>query len=253
MNLFLAAGKKREGEIIMCKKFVGRRISDVFDIIVFILVIGLSFIGCNTPMGEMVKTEEKYTPLRERVSVDTLSSNLAKATWYTVDSVESALEVIEQYVDIPETAMVRSTGDAMPNLKSFGDFLPDDLSTLKRKSLNSVKSGRSVEDMEDSGITLQEELKNILSIYNENMFLLVPSIEDLELGYGYVVEDDIVYVPGGETVSLYSYENIPVKSSYISSNKEDAKKVKQESPTKWVTKYNTVLSDLDKSFIKSLY
>jgi len=234
----------------MCKKFVGWSLLGVFGIIGFILVIGLSFVACNTSIEEAEKTEEKYTPLRERISVDTLSSNLAKATWYTVDAVESALEVLEQYVDIPETALARSAGSAVPNLKSFGDFLPDDLTTLKRKNLNSVKTGRAVEDTEDPGITLQEELDKILSNFNENMSLLVPSVEGLELGYGYIIEDDIVYIPGGETVSLYSMEGIAITEVLAAINNGEAPEAAAQRISEEV---NAMLGTRDINSSRALY
>jgi hypothetical protein len=230
----------------MSKKFIGRSLLCVFGIIGFILVIGFSLISCNTPIDETVKTEKKYTPLRERVPVDTLSSNLAKATWYTVDAVESALEVLEKYVDIPESA-ARSTGSSVPNLKSLGNFLPDDLSTLKRKS---VKSGRAVEDTEDSGITLQEELNDILSNFNENMSLLVPPVEGLELGFGYVVEDSIVYIPGGETVSLYSMEGIAITEVLEAINNGEAPEVAAQRISEEV---NTMLGTEDLNSYRALY
>lgn len=111
--------------------------------------------GCNNPYDNApldVKNSEN-TPLRERVSVDSLESNLAKAVWRMVDATESAVETVEQYVNIPEADKFRAAyGAGLFSAQSIGAYLPNDLSTLKRQT--GVEGARNAGSTAGETITL---------------------------------------------------------------------------------------------------
>jgi len=83
--------------------------------------------GCKNPFSDSKKSDiqHAYVPIVERVEEKTLSSKTSKSVFHLVRTVESAVQAVDQYVDVPDTA--RSlTG---MSLEDIGKYLPADIST----------------------------------------------------------------------------------------------------------------------------
>jgi len=169
--------------------------------------------GCNffpDTTKQLSNGTGEYIPLKERVSVDSLESNMAKALWRQIDAIESVIETVEKYVDIPEQGISRAAGGNFIDLESIGQYLPSDLSTLKRVKDKPASLGRTASDEGEVIITLQDELDEIVDSFDYEMRSLVPQLDDQVYGEIAYVEDGLIYMAGGISYPQYSIEGIAI-------------------------------------------
>jgi hypothetical protein len=197
-----------------------------FGLIAFMPVIGICILGCDNLNNPNTKTVE-YTPLNERVSVGSLESSFSKAVWYMMDASEKAVEAAENYIDIPGEEAARKVNDSrILDMQLLGSYLPDDLTTLKRKSRGA--NTRNIEDLEET-INLQDELNVIVEEYNEALMALVPSVEDVVLPEGVKIEDGFIYLSDDEIVPQNTLAGIAVVEVLTAvANGEDGEKTAQK-------------------------
>lgn len=91
------------------------------------LAVLMCITGCKNPYNESQKSNprQEYVPIVERVEEKTLSSKTSKSVFHLVRTVESAVQAVDQYVDVPDTAQ-SLTG---MSLEDIGEYLPADIST----------------------------------------------------------------------------------------------------------------------------
>jgi len=184
----------------------------IFFGVAVLLILAFVISGCDnlfSPPNITDKLNNQEIPLKERVPVESLESNLAKALWHQVDAIGSILETVEKYVDIPEQDISRAAGGNTIDLEKIGQYLPSDLSTLKRAKDKPANAGRATGD-EDEIITLQDELDEIITSFDDEMCLLVPQLDDQDYDGIAYVEDGLIYMAGGISYPQYSIEGIAI-------------------------------------------
>jgi hypothetical protein len=165
-------------------------------------------VGC--PFAHIDKQEHDSTVFkRDRVAVESLEKNTSKAVWHMINAAEAAIETVEKYEDTLGRKIARSAAGKQ-DITMIGNYLPSDLTTLKRKVGAGETRARSVTGNDEDGytVTLQSELDAILDEFNTEMAKNLPDIEAVEGTEGIIVEDGFIYLPTGEIIHRYSIEGI---------------------------------------------
>ena len=193
-------------------KFLGQ-IKGLFGITVLTLAIGFAFTGCNFTFDDNAPdntSESKYIPVRERVSVDKLESSFSKTVWHMTNAIDMTVEAIDNYIDISEIEGARSAKGGQIDLLALADYLPKDLTTLKRQVSKTGIQGRTALDTDspEDTITLQDELTEILDYVNTTVEQIIPSLDFNDLPEDVFVDCGYIHLPGGGTVPQHSLEGI---------------------------------------------
>lgn len=177
--------------------------------------------GCKNPFSDSKKSDiqHAYVPITERVEEKALRSKTSKSVFNLVHTVESAVQAVEQYIQIPDTERSLTGMD----LEDIGKYLPADISTLKRRV--KTGNGRSLTGNAtetETTISLQDEIDTLIEDYNEELISLVPSLENVALPDGVTVQDGLIYLSEDETVAQHSIEGIAMAEHFLAvANGED--------------------------------
>jgi hypothetical protein len=161
------------------------------------------FASCHQDIQEK-SNERGYIPVRELIPLDSLQNNASRAIWHQINAVENALTAIERHVDIPENT--RSVSGSF-DWQQINSLLPDDLSTLRRPAEGRASVGDE--------ISLQEELDEIVMLFNEAMIPLVPCLEGIKLIGGITADDTLIYLSDDELVGRFTLEGIALAEVLI--------------------------------------
>jgi len=156
-----------------------------------VIAVGIVSIAILTGCQNIIEHTTQETELTE----NDFSTVTGKIAFIQTTEMKKALSAIENYIDIPKETM-RSGEKTIEDITSY---LPDDLSTLKRKK--DLKSRNSIENDE---ITLDEELQTIINDYKASIASIIPDptpASNLE----YVnIEDGFLYMEDDRAISLES-------------------------------------------------
>lgn len=156
-----------------------------------VIAVGIVSIAILTGCQNIIEHTTQETELTE----NDFSTVTGKIAFIQTTEMKKALSAIENYIDIPKETM--RSGEK--TIEDIASYLPDDLSTLKRKK--DLKSRNSIENDE---ITLYEELQTIINDYKVNIASIIPDptpASNLE----YVnIEDGLLYMEDDRAISLES-------------------------------------------------
>ena len=172
--------------------------------IVLALVAAVTLFGCK---GQVENKEKEISP----------KNNLSKTYISMIELqkgvAEAGIETVSKYVNI-ENLSSRSLVSDEAWLTEIGDYLPADLSTLKRtveKDSRNAETEADIKEVEE--ITLQDELSAIVEQFNNSLEELIPNPEKaLSLPFvseaedGLLIGDDMIIpfksIEGAVTVEL---------------------------------------------------
>jgi hypothetical protein len=162
------------------------------------LVFGMALAGCNIHDVSVGDSQEgTATPYASAETAVLETFN--KAVNLQLDAAQKGVEAVNEYIDIQAVSeQARAAADGTIDLFTIGEYLPADLSTLKRTKAG---DGRSVEGSE---VTLEEELDQIAAEFAEQLQAILPDPEKA-LTLPYVGAGDGGILIGGD---FFPYESI---------------------------------------------
>jgi len=188
-------------------------------------LVAASVLSCSFPYQEpQSPAEQSYVPIAQRVSVDSLESNFAKALWHQVNAAEATVKAVERYVDLGDEGLARMARDGAAGIQDIGRLLPEDLSTLTRTRSPGAARGAG----EEETLNLQDELDEIALAFEREVTALVPQLADGEYeGIAYIA-DGMIHLGDCVSYPQYSMEGIAIAEiAQAVANGEDAEEASQ--------------------------
>jgi hypothetical protein len=113
------------------------------------LLIAVAFVSCNNDDGLLASKNGSQ-------KVSSIASTYKKIVGLQLDYAQKGVDAVNKYIDIPQNATTRGYGEETIDMNNIGDYLPADLSTLKRK--RTINTRAYLDETEESEGEEEEEV-----------------------------------------------------------------------------------------------